>query len=52
MRDCKSHRKGLLMHSKMIFVRSERANLRGHVAWAYVGSHNLSESAWYVDPIS
>ncbi|KAH8799021.1 hypothetical protein F5882DRAFT_348765 [Hyaloscypha sp. PMI_1271] len=52
MRDCKSQRKGLLMHSKMIFVRSERANLRGHVAWAYVGSHNLSESAWYVDPIS
>ncbi|KAE9374473.1 phospholipase D/nuclease [Stipitochalara longipes BDJ] len=46
MRDCKSQRKGLLMHSKMIFVRLDSANLRGDVAWAYVGSHNLSESAW------
>jgi hypothetical protein len=47
MRDCKSQRKGLLMHSKMIFVRPENADLQDNVAcWAYLGSHNLSESAW------
>jgi Tyrosyl-DNA phosphodiesterase len=53
MRDCKSQRPGLLMHSKMLFVRP-RKSLRGSgiegrkecVAWAYLGSANLSESAW------
>jgi hypothetical protein len=53
MRDCKSQRLGLLMHSKMLFVRP-RTPLRGSgsegrrecVAWAYLGSANLSESAW------
>jgi len=45
MRDCKSHRDGLLMHNKMIFVRPHKA-IRGNIAWAYVGSANLSESAW------
>jgi hypothetical protein len=39
MRDCKSIRPGMLMHSKMLFVRGARA-------WAYIGSANLSESAW------
>lgn len=46
MRDCKSQREGLLMHSKMIFVRPDNPNLHGNMAWAYLGSHNLSESAW------
>ncbi|TVY39670.1 Tyrosyl-DNA phosphodiesterase [Lachnellula subtilissima] len=45
LRDSKSQRDGLLMHNKMIFVRPHKA-IRGHVAWAYVGSANLSESAW------
>jgi hypothetical protein len=53
MRDCKSKRPGLLMHNKMLFVRP-RKPLRGCggeetrecVAWAYLGSANLSESAW------
>ncbi|KAK3322337.1 tyrosyl-DNA phosphodiesterase-domain-containing protein [Apodospora peruviana] len=64
LRDCKSTRTGLLMHSKMIFVRGQKAagqnihqdrngasgadgsatNLVG--LFAYVGSANLSESAW------
>ncbi|KAI0389236.1 tyrosyl-DNA phosphodiesterase-domain-containing protein [Xylariaceae sp. FL0594] len=45
--DCKSVRSGLLMHSKMLFVRHQAT--RGsetQKAWAYVGSANLSESAW------
>ena len=53
MRDCKSQRPGLLMHSKMLFVRPHKP-LRGSsnggrgecMAWAYLGSANLSESAW------
>ncbi|KAH6684447.1 tyrosyl-DNA phosphodiesterase-domain-containing protein [Halenospora varia] len=44
-RDCENLREGMLMHSKMIFARPHKA-LRGSVAWAYVGSANLSESAW------
>ncbi|PBP16311.1 tyrosyl-DNA phosphodiesterase domain protein, partial [Diplocarpon rosae] len=43
MRDCKSRRPGLLMHSKMIFVRTKSSK---QARWAYVGSANLSESAW------
>jgi hypothetical protein len=31
------------MHDKIIFVRPQNPNGR---AWAYVGSANLSESAW------
>ncbi|KAL2879607.1 hypothetical protein SGCOL_004936 [Colletotrichum sp. CLE4] len=38
-----SVRSGLLLHSKAIFVR-ERAH--DGAVWAYVGSANLSESAW------
>ena len=39
MRDCESIRNGLLMHNKLIFVRSPEP-------WAYLGSANCSESAW------
>ena len=41
MRDCKSVRKGVLMHNKIMYVRSDNGR-----AWAYVGSANCSESAW------
>ncbi|KAK4223704.1 hypothetical protein QBC38DRAFT_459054 [Podospora fimiseda] len=43
LRDCKSNREGLVMHSKAIFVRQHGAPGK---AFAYVGSANLSESAW------
>ncbi|KAL1844048.1 hypothetical protein VTJ49DRAFT_5799 [Mycothermus thermophilus] len=59
LRECQNVRPGVLMHSKLIFVRPR------HVAggsassqarnFAYVGSANLSESAWgrlYKDPHS
>ncbi|KAA8573113.1 hypothetical protein EYC84_003635 [Monilinia fructicola] len=47
MRDCQSRRKGLLMHNKMLFVRSRKAQQSTcPIAWAYIGSANLSESAW------
>lgn len=39
----------LLMHSKMIFVRrrvGDSQAIRQSPGWAYVGSANLSESAW------
>ncbi|KAL2134218.1 hypothetical protein VTI74DRAFT_723 [Chaetomium olivicolor] len=49
LRDCRSTRQGLLMHSKVIFVRRHRDS--GGFdddarCFAYVGSANLSESAW------
>ncbi|KAI1638816.1 tyrosyl-DNA phosphodiesterase-domain-containing protein [Biscogniauxia mediterranea] len=43
--DCKSVRKGILMHNKIMFVRHVLAG-ELKAAWAYVGSANLSESAW------
>ncbi|KAM4062237.1 tyrosyl-DNA phosphodiesterase domain-containing protein [Hirsutella rhossiliensis] len=53
VRDCVNTREGLLMHSKVIFVRKAEgstANPHSHsnpwAGWAYVGSANLSESAW------
>ncbi|PUU73659.1 tyrosyl-DNA phosphodiesterase-domain-containing protein [Tuber borchii] len=49
MRDCVSIRDGLLMHNKMLFARPSRqlqASAGKVDAWAYVGSANLSESAW------
>jgi len=46
MRDCQSLRPGLLMHSKMMFVRGNGDEQDRKIAWAYVGSANLSESAW------
>ena len=54
-RDCRSVRPGVLMHNKLVMVRPRslrenekekgptRANDHG---WAYLGSANLSESAW------
>lgn len=41
LRDAKSVRKGVLMHSKVIFIRGP-----SNSGFAYVGSANLSESAW------
>ena len=59
MRDCKSVRKGLLMHNKLMFVRpstSSSSSSSSHQqqqpqddlssCWAYIGSANCSESAW------
>ncbi|ORY67160.1 ubiquitin interaction domain-containing protein [Pseudomassariella vexata] len=43
--DCKSVRDGLLMHNKIMLVRLRQAG-KGPPAWGYVGSANLSESAW------
>lgn len=47
-RDCKSKRAGLLIHSKLVFTAPTDMNADGDRgrAWAYVGSANLSESAW------
>ncbi|KAI1338069.1 tyrosyl-DNA phosphodiesterase-domain-containing protein [Xylariaceae sp. FL0016] len=44
IRDCKSTRPGLLMHSKIMFVR--RGSDKLDSGFGYVGSANLSESAW------
>ncbi|OGM50341.1 putative tyrosyl-DNA phosphodiesterase [Aspergillus bombycis] len=50
LRDCVSQRPGLLMHNKILYVRpDDPATLPDNSqcrAWAYVGSANLSESAW------
>ncbi|KAF7587596.1 hypothetical protein BBP40_007016 [Aspergillus hancockii] len=50
LRDCESERPGLLMHNKILYVRpDEPVTLPNNTtcrAWAYVGSANLSESAW------
>ncbi|KAF7513256.1 hypothetical protein GJ744_009677 [Endocarpon pusillum] len=50
MRDCQSQRESLLMHNKIWFTRyvepvTMNNGLRT-LGWAYVGSANLSESAW------
>ncbi|KAI0477003.1 tyrosyl-DNA phosphodiesterase-domain-containing protein [Xylaria cf. heliscus] len=45
IRDCKSVRPGLLMHTKILFARHICHN-KSQVSWAYLGSANLSESAW------
>ncbi|KAI9840597.1 MAG: hypothetical protein M1838_003992 [Thelocarpon superellum] len=47
-RDAQSRRAGLLMHSKMLFARPKKMEPREGLrrAWAYVGSANISESAW------
>ena len=46
--DHHSVRRGLLSHSKIIFARGLSSDKDGAkpLAWAYVGSANLSESAW------
>ncbi|KAJ9150887.1 Ubiquitin interaction domain-containing protein [Pleurostoma richardsiae] len=46
LRDCKNVRPGLLLHSKLIFVRRIPTDANQCVGWAYLGSANLSESAW------
>lgn len=45
MRDYKSTRPGVLSHNKIMLVRGRKTD-GTPVAWAYVGSANLSESAW------
>ncbi|EPS41174.1 hypothetical protein H072_4937 [Dactylellina haptotyla CBS 200.50] len=45
LHDCQSTRRGMLMHNKIIFVRFSRPKPKA-VGWAYIGSANLSESAW------
>lgn len=49
LRDCRSRRKGLLMHNKLLFVRpqsSDEAQPSTSLGWTYIGSANCSESAW------
>ena len=50
MRDYQSVRKGLLSHNKILYVRGQQQRQDNEskkpVAWAYVGSANMSESAW------
>ena len=51
MRDCISVRPGMLMHNKIMYVRpiadakADPTSLTP-LGWAYLGSANLSESAW------
>jgi hypothetical protein len=48
-RDYKSTRTGLLSHNKILYARGKRTQpdgSRNDIAWAYVGSANMSESAW------
>ncbi|KAL2754686.1 hypothetical protein ACRALDRAFT_1063472 [Sodiomyces alcalophilus JCM 7366] len=47
IRNAISTKTGVLMHSKLILVRGrDREGGAAGPAWAYVGSANLSESAW------
>ncbi|KAK5223572.1 hypothetical protein LTR72_004958 [Exophiala xenobiotica] len=53
MRDCISSREGMLMHNKLLYVRPACASgsdandaSDSQRSWVYVGSANLSESAW------
>ncbi|KAI9797749.1 MAG: hypothetical protein M1835_006921 [Candelina submexicana] len=46
LRDCKSRRNGMLMHNKMLYARPQSSVNERCTPWAYVGSANLSESAW------
>jgi hypothetical protein len=45
MRDYESMRRGMLSHNKLLFGRGLRKNGKPF-AWVYVGSANISESAW------
>ena len=50
-RDYRSVRKGMLSHNKILYARGKRAvdgqpSKSEDVAWVYVGSSNMSESAW------
>ncbi|KAI5791445.1 tyrosyl-DNA phosphodiesterase I, partial [Pyronema domesticum] len=45
--DCKSVRPGTLMHNKLLLARpATKMKDEEACAWAYLGSANLSESAW------
>jgi len=45
--DYQSTREGMLSHNKILFARgSKKGALDEHVSWVYVGSANLSSSAW------
>ncbi|OJJ43749.1 hypothetical protein ASPZODRAFT_73516 [Penicilliopsis zonata CBS 506.65] len=49
LRDCISRRPMVLMHNKILFARLDEAVTTKHGpvnAWAYIGSANISESAW------
>ena len=49
-RDYVSTRKGLLSHNKILYARGKRTidtnQASKDIAWVYVGSANMSESAW------
>jgi hypothetical protein len=45
LRDHKSTRPGVLSHNKMLLARGRKRD-GSPIAWVYVGSANLSESAW------
>lgn len=48
-RDYRSTRTGLLSHNKILYARGSRMQPDGskkQIAWAYIGSSNMSESAW------
>ncbi|KAL4884082.1 tyrosyl-DNA phosphodiesterase-domain-containing protein [Aspergillus karnatakaensis] len=50
LRDCASVREGMLMHNKILYVQPDDpiplTDNTECLGWAYVGSANLSESAW------
>ena len=45
LRDYDSTRRGMLSHNKLLFARGRKRGGRPF-AWVYVGSANISESAW------
>ncbi|KAF1833403.1 tyrosyl-DNA phosphodiesterase domain-containing protein [Decorospora gaudefroyi] len=45
LRDYDSTRRGMLSHNKLLFARGRKTNGEPF-AWVYVGSANMSESAW------
>ncbi|KAF2126897.1 tyrosyl-DNA phosphodiesterase domain-containing protein [Dothidotthia symphoricarpi CBS 119687] len=45
LRDYVSTRKGMLSHNKLLFARGRKNDGRPF-AWVYIGSANVSESAW------
>jgi len=48
-RDYQSTRSGLLSHNKIIYARGKQVSADGKerpIAWVYMGSSNMSESAW------
>ncbi|KAL4976101.1 tyrosyl-DNA phosphodiesterase-domain-containing protein [Aspergillus desertorum] len=50
LRDCVSAREGLVMHNKILYAQPDEpisiSDNKQCLGWAYVGSANLSESAW------